>query len=251
MTLIEVKNLNKIYGSGEAEVKALKNINLNIEQGEFVAIVGQSGSGKSTLLHLIGGGDISSSGEVIIDGKNIYKLKEKELSILRRRKLGFIFQFFNLIPVLTAQENIEMPVLLDNEKIDKKYMNELLRILGLEERKNNYPSQLSGGQQQRVSIGRALANKPSIILADEPTGALDSHSSDELLQLFEDINKQGQTILMVTHSTKAASSAKRVLFIKDGRVFHQLYRGSSTKQEMYQKISDTLTMIATGGVRSE
>lgn len=172
MTLIEVKNLNKIYGSGEAEVKALKNINLNIEQGEFVAIVGQSGSGKSTLLHLIGGGDISSSGEVIIDGKNIYKLKEKELSILRRRKLGFIFQFFNLIPVLTAQENIEMPVLLDNEKIDKKYMNELLRILGLEERKNNYPSQLSGGQQQRASIGRALANKPSIILADEPTGNL-------------------------------------------------------------------------------
>lgn len=139
MTLIEVKNLNKIYGSGEAEVKALKNINLNIEQGEFVAIVGQSGSGKSTLLHLIGGVDIPSSGEVIIDGKNIYKLKEKELSILRRRKLGFIFQFFNLIPVLTAQENIEMPVLLDNEKIDKKYMNELLRILGLEERKNNYP----------------------------------------------------------------------------------------------------------------
>lgn len=160
MTLIEVKNLNKIYGSGEAEVKALKNINLNIEQGEFVAIVGQSGSGKSTLLHLIGGADIPSSGEVIIDGKNIYKLKEKELSILRRRKLGFIFQFFNLIPVLTAQENIEMPVLLDNEKIDKKYMNELLRILGLEERKNNYPSQLSGGQQQRVSIGRDLANKP-------------------------------------------------------------------------------------------
>ena len=137
MTLIEVKNLNKIYGSGEAEVKALKNINLNIEQGEFVAIVGQSGSGKSTLLHLIGGGDISSSGEVIIDGKNIYKLKEKELSILRRRKLGFIFQFFNLIPVLTAQENIEMPVLLDNEKIDKKYMNELLRILGLEERRTH------------------------------------------------------------------------------------------------------------------
>lgn len=160
MTLIEVKNLNKIYGSGEAEVKALKNINLNIEQGEFVAIVGQSGSGKSTLLHLIGGVDIPSSGEVIIDGKNIYKLKEKELSILRRRKLGVIFQFFNLIPVLTAQENIEMPVLLDNEKIDKKYMNELLRILGLEERKNNYPSQLSGGQQQRVSIGRVLANKP-------------------------------------------------------------------------------------------
>ena len=200
MTLIEVKNLNKIYGSGEAEVKALKNINLNIEQGEFVAIVGQSGSGKSTLLHLIGGVDISSSGEVIIDGKNIYKLKEKELSILRRRKLGFIFQFFNLIPVLTAQENIEMPVLLDNEKIDKKYMNELLRILGLKERKNNYPSQLSGGQQQRVSIGRALANKPSIILADEPTGNLDSKNSKEVLELLKYCAKKyNQTLILITH----------------------------------------------------
>lgn len=200
MTLIEVKNLNKIYGIGEAEVKALKNINLNIEQGEFVAIVGQSGSGKSTLLHLIGGVDIPSSGEVIIDGKNIYKLKEKELSILRRRKLGFIFQFFNLIPVLTAQENIEMPVLLDNEKIDKKYMNELLRILGLEERKNNYPSQLSGGQQQRVSIGRALANKPSIILADEPTGNLDSKNSKEVLELLKYCAKKyNQTLILITH----------------------------------------------------
>lgn len=200
MTLIEVKNLNKIYGSGEAEVKALKNINLNIEQGEFVAIVGQSGSGKSTLLHLIGGADIPSSGEVIIDGKNIYKLKEKELSILRRRKLGFIFQFFNLIPVLTAQENIEMPVLLDNEKIDKKYMNELLRILGLEERKNNYPSQLSGGQQQRVSIGRALANKPSIILADEPTGNLDSKNLKEVLELLKYCAKKyNQTLILITH----------------------------------------------------
>ena len=219
MTLIEVKNLNKIYGSGEAEVKALKNINLNIEQGEFVAIVGQSGSGKSTLLHLIGGGDISSSGEVIIDGKNIYKLKEKELSILRRRKLGFIFQFFNLIPVLTAQENIEMPVLLDNEKIDKKYMNELLRILGLEERKNNYPSQLSGGQQQRVSIGRALANKPSIILADEPTGNLDSKNSKEVLELLKYCAKKyNQTLILITHDINIAKSADRVITIEDGQI---------------------------------
>ena len=216
MTLIEVKNLNKIYGSGEAEVKALKNINLNIEQGEFVAIVGQSGSGKSTLLHLIGGIDIPSSGEVIIDGKNIYKLKEKELSILRRRKLGFIFQFFNLIPVLTAQENIEMPVLLDNEKIDKKYMNELLRILGLEERKNNYPSQLSGGQQQRVSIGRALANKPSIILADEPTGNLDSKNSKEVLELLKYCAKKyNQTLILITHDINIAKSADRVITIED------------------------------------
>lgn len=219
MTLIEVKNLNKIYGSGEVEVKALKNINLNIEQGEFVAIVGQSGSGKSTLLHLIGGVDIPSSGEVIIDGKNIYKLKEKELSILRRRKLGFIFQFFNLIPVLTAQENIEMPVLLDNEKIDKKYMNELLRILGLEERKNNYPSQLSGGQQQRVSIGRALANKPSIILADEPTGNLDSKNSKEVLELLKYCAKKyNQTLILITHDINIAKSADRVITIEDGEI---------------------------------
>ena len=219
MTLIDVKNLNKIYGSGEAEVKALKNINLNIEQGEFVAIVGQSGSGKSTLLHLIGGVDIPSSGEVIIDGKNIYKLKEKELSILRRRKLGFIFQFFNLIPVLTAQENIEMPVLLDNEKIDKKYMNELLRILGLEERKNNYPSQLSGGQQQRVSIGRALANKPSIILADEPTGNLDSKNSKEVLELLKYCAKKyNQTLILITHDINIAKSADRVITIEDGEI---------------------------------
>ena len=218
MTLIEVKNLNKIYGSGEAEVKALKNINLNIEQGEFVAIVGQSGSGKSTLLHLIGGGDISSSGEVIIDGKNIYKLKEKELSILRRRKLGFIFQFFNLIPVLTAQENIEMPVLLDNEKIDKKYMNELLRILGLEERKNNYPSQLSGGQQQRVSIGRALANKPSIILADEPTGNLDTLASHDVELLKYCAKKYNQTLILITHDINIAKSADRVITIEDGEI---------------------------------
>ena len=219
MTLIEVKNLNKIYGSGEAEVKALKNINLNIEQGEFVAIVGQSGSGKSTLLHLIGGVDIPSSGEVIIDGKNIYKLKEKELSILRRRKLGFIFQFFNLILVLTAQGNIEMPVLLDNEKIDKKYMNELLRILGLEERKNNYPSQLSGGQQQRVSIGRALANKPSIILADEPTGNLDSKNSKEVLELLKYCAKKyNQTLILITHDINIAKSADRVITIEDGEI---------------------------------
>lgn len=219
MTLIEVKNLNKIYGSGEAEVKALKNINLNIEQGEFVAIVGQSGSGKSTLLHLIGGVDIPSSGEVIIDGKNIYKLKEKELSILRRRKLGFIFQFFNLIPVLTVQENIEMPVLLDNEKIDKKYMSELLRILGLEERKNNYPPQLSGGQQQRVSIGRALANKPSIILADEPTGNLDSKNSKEVLELLKYCAKKyNQTLILITHDINIAKSADRVITIEDGEI---------------------------------
>ena len=219
MSLIEVKNLSKLYGSGEAEITALKNINLNIEQGEFVAIVGPSGSGKSTLLHLLGGVDKPSSGEVIIKVESIYKLKEKELAILRRRKLGFVFQFFNLIPVLTAEENIEMPVLLDNEKIDKKYMSDLLRILGLEERKNNYPSQLSGGQQQRVSIGRALANKPSIILADEPTGNLDSKNSKEVLELLKYCAKKyNQTLILITHDINIAKSADRVITIEDGEI---------------------------------
>ena len=219
MALIEVKNLSKVYGSGEAEVKALKNISLNIEQGEFVAIVGPSGSGKSTLLHLIGGVDKPSSGEVIIKGESIYKLKEKELAILRRRKLGFVFQFFNLIPVLTAEENIEMPVLLDNGKIDKNYMNELLKLLGLEERRNHHPSELSGGQQQRVSIGRALANKPSIILADEPTGNLDSKNSKEVLELLKYCAKKyNQTLLLITHDINIAKSADRVITIEDGQI---------------------------------
>ena len=219
MALIEVKNLSKVYGSGEAEVKALKNINLNIEQGEFVAIVGPSGSGKSTLLHLLGGVDKPSSGEVIIKGESIYKLREKELSILRRRKLGFVFQFFNLIPVLTAEENIEMPVLLDNGKIDKNYMNELLKLLGLEERRNHHPSELSGGQQQRVSIGRALANKPSIILADEPTGNLDSKNSKEVLELLKYCAKKyNQTLILITHDINIAKSADRVITIEDGQI---------------------------------
>ena len=219
MALIEVKNLSKVYGSGEAEVKALKNINLNIEQGEFVAIVGPSGSGKSTLLHLLGGVDKPSSGEVIIKGESIYKLKEKELSILRRRKLGFVFQFFNLIPVLTAEENIEMPVLLDNGKIDKNYMDELLKLLGLEERRNHHPSELSGGQQQRVSIGRALANKPSIILADEPTGNLDSKNSKEVLELLKYCAKKyNQTLILITHDINIAKSADRVITIEDGQI---------------------------------
>ena len=219
MSLIEVKNLSKVYGSGEAEVTALKNINLNIEQGEFVAIVGPSGSGKSTLLHLLGGVDKPSSGEVIIKGESIYKLKEKELAILRRRKLGFVFQFFNLIPVLTAEENIEMPVLLDNGKIDKNYMNELLKLLGLEERRNHHPSELSGGQQQRVSIGRALSNKPSIILADEPTGKLDSKNSKEVLELLKYCAKKyNQTLILITHDINIAKSADRVITIEDGQI---------------------------------
>ena len=213
--VIEIKSLGVNYG----EKEVLKNIDLNIEQGEFVAIVGPSGSGKSTLLHLLGGVDKPSSGEVIIKGESIYKLKEKELAILRRRKLGFVFQFFNLIPVLTAEENIEMPVLLDNGKIDKNYMNELLKLLGLEERRNHHPSELSGGQQQRVSIGRALANKPSIILADEPTGNLDSKNSKEVLELLKYCAKKyNQTLILITHDINIAKSADRVITIEDGQI---------------------------------
>ena len=219
MALIEVKNLCKVYGSGEAKVDALKDINLEIEQGEFVAIVGPSGSGKSTLLHLLGGVDKPSYGEVIIKGESIYKLKEKELSILRRRKIGFVFQFFNLIPVLTAEENIEMPVLLDGNKIDKKYMDELLKLLGLETRRKHHPSELSGGQQQRVSIGRGLANKPSVILADEPTGNLDSKNSKEILELLKySAKKYNQTLILITHDMNIAKAADRIITIEDGKI---------------------------------
>lgn len=219
MALIEVKNLSKVYGVGETKVDALKNINLNIEQGEFVVIVGESGSGKSTLLHMLGGVDKPTSGEVILKGQSIYKLNEKEISILRRRKIGFVFQFFNLISVLTAEENIEMPVLLDGEKINKEYKEDLLKLLGLERRRNHYPSQLSGGQQQRVSIGRALANKPSVILADEPTGNLDSKNSKEILELLKySAKKYNQTLIIITHDLNIAKSADRVITIADGEV---------------------------------
>lgn len=219
MAFIEIKNLNKIYGKGEVEVKALNNINLEINEGEFVAIVGASGSGKSTLLHLLGGVDKPSSGEVILNGTNMYSLKERELSILRRRKIGFVFQFFNLIPVLTAEENIEMPVLLDGGKMDKEYKAESLKILGLEERKKHHPAQLSGGQQQRVSIGRALANKPSLILADEPTGNLDSKNSKEILELLKySAKKYHQTLILITHDLAIAKEADRVITIADGEI---------------------------------
>ena len=219
MAFIEIKNLNKIYGKGEVEVKALNNINLEINEGEFVVIVGASGSGKSTLLHLLGGVDKPSSGEVILNGTNMYSLKERELSILRRRKIGFVFQFFNLIPVLTAEENIEMPVLLDGGKMDKEYKAELLKILGLEERKKHHPAQLSGGQQQRVSIGRALANKPSLILADEPTGNLDSKNSKEILELLKySAKKYHQTLILITHDLAIAKEADRVITIADGEI---------------------------------
>ncbi|EDS78645.1 lipoprotein-releasing system ATP-binding protein LolD [Clostridium botulinum C str. Eklund] len=219
MELVRVENLCKSYGKGEVKVDALKNINMTINKGEFVAIVGASGSGKSTLLHLLGGVDIPTKGRVILDGVDIYSLKERELSILRRRKVGFIFQFYNLLPVLTAKENIEMPVLLDNKKMEKDYLEELLSILGLKDRQNHLPSQLSGGQQQRVSIGRALANKPSIIFADEPTGNLDTKNSKEIIELLRySVKKYNQTLVLITHDLDIANIADRIITIEDGEI---------------------------------
>lgn len=224
MEILKVENLGKVYGKGENKVEALKDINLSISKGEFVAIVGASGSGKSTLLHLLGGLDIPSSGKVIIDGESIYDYKEERLAIFRRRKIGFIFQFFNLIPVLDVEENISLPALLDNEKVDKKYLDEIISILGLTDRRTHLPSELSGGQQQRVSIGRALLNKPSIILADEPTGNLDSKNSKEVVELLNfTAKKYNQTLILITHDINIASMADRVITIEDGKIVSDKY----------------------------
>ena len=219
MEILKVENLEKSYGKGEAKVDALKNINLSINKGEFVAIVGPSGSGKSTLLHLIGGVDKPTSGKVYINNVDIYSLKEKDLSIFRRRNVGLIYQFYNLIPVLSAKENILLPAELDNRKIDKEYLDDLLKTLGLKERENHLPNELSGGQQQRTSIGRALINRPAVILADEPTGNLDSKNSKEVLELLKlSVKKYNQTLIMITHDLNIALQADRVITIEDGTI---------------------------------
>ncbi|MBK1811467.1 ABC transporter ATP-binding protein [Clostridium sp. YIM B02505] len=219
MEILKVESLNKTYGKGDNKVEALKGVSLSINKGEFVAIVGASGSGKSTLLHLLGGLDIPTSGKVVIDGESIYDYKEEKLAIFRRRKIGFIFQFFNLIPVLDVEENISLPALLDNEKVDKNYLAEIVEILGLTDRRGHLPSELSGGQQQRVSIGRALLNKPSIILADEPTGNLDSKNSKEVIELLRfTARKYNQTLILITHDVNIATMADRVITIEDGMI---------------------------------
>lgn len=219
MEILRVENLSKVYGEGENQVQALKEENLSIDEGEFVVIIGASGSGKSTLLHLLGGLDRPSSGKVIIDGKSIYDYNDDDLSIFRRRKVGFIFQFFNLIPVLDVEENIALPVVLDNEKVDEAYLNEIIGILNLDQRKGHLPSQLSGGQQQRVSIGRALINKPSIVLADEPTGNLDSKNTREVIDLLKfTAKKLHQTLILITHDPAIAAMAERVITIEDGQI---------------------------------
>ena len=251
MSLLEVTNLKKIYTTrfGGNKVQALNNVNFSVEKGEFVAIMGESGSGKTTLLNILATLDKPTSGDVLLDGKSLGHLSDKEISTFRRKNLGFVFQDFNLLDTFSLRDNIYLPLVLagKNPSQMERRLVPIAGQLGITGILRKYPYEVSGGQKQRAAVARALITEPRLILADEPTGALDSKSTDELLSLFSEINRNGQTILMVTHSVKAASHAGRVLFIKDGEVFHQLYRGNNTNQQLYQKISDTLTMLATGG----
>ncbi|MEG0077228.1 ABC transporter ATP-binding protein [Anaerorhabdus sp.] len=254
MKILEVSNLKKIYSSrfGENNVQALSNVSFTIEEGEYVAIMGESGSGKTTLLNILAALDKPTSGEVLLGGKSIVKIKEKEMSAFRRNNLGFVFQDFNLLDTFSNRDNIFLPLVLSGKKYNEmvEAVTPIAKQLGITDVLNKYPYEISGGQKQRIAVARALITNPKIVLADEPTGALDSRATDHLLQIFNDINQLGQTILMVTHSVKAASHASRVLFIKDGEVFHQIYKGNMTNEQMYQKISNSLTIIATGGERN-
>ena len=219
MTILETKDLTKIYGKGETEVKALDGVSFSVQQGEFVAIIGPSGSGKSTLLHILGGVDNATSGQAVINKTDISKLDETALAIFRRRQIGLVYQFYNLIPILTVEENLTLPLLLDGRKPDQRQLDELVEKLGLDKRLNHLPSELSGGQQQRVSIGRALINNPALLLADEPTGNLDSENSREIIELLRKFNREfKQTVIIITHDERIALSADRVITIEDGRI---------------------------------
>ncbi|WP_053363380.1 ABC transporter ATP-binding protein [Bacillus sp. FJAT-27251] len=219
MNIVEVKNLSKVYGKGETAVKALDNVSFSVKKGEFVCIIGPSGSGKSTLLHMLGGVDRPTSGKVLIDQTDIYDLNETQLAIFRRRQIGLIYQFYNLIPILTVEENMTLPMLLDEQKVDPNHLNKIVDILGLTNRLSHLPNQLSGGQQQRVSIGRALISNPAIILADEPTGNLDSKNSEEIMELLKMFNKTyNQTLIVITHDERIALQADRIISIEDGKV---------------------------------
>ncbi|MDU7338497.1 MAG: ABC transporter ATP-binding protein [Clostridium sp.] len=251
MSILEVNNLKKIYTTrfGGNQVEALKNVSFSVEKGEYVAIMGESGSGKTTLLNILAALDKPTSGSVLLDARDFSKIKESQIATFRRDNLGFVFQDFNLLDTFSLKDNVFLPLVLAGTPYREmeQRLQPIAKQLGIAELLNKYPYEVSGGQKQRVAVARALITNPRLILADEPTGALDSKSTDELLHLFSQINHSGQTILMVTHSLKAASHAGRVLFIKDGEVFHQIYRGSSSNETMYQKISDTLTVLATGG----
>ncbi len=251
MSILEVKNVKKTYTTrfGGTKIEALKDVNFEVENGEYIAIMGESGSGKTTLLNIIASLDKPTGGSVKLDGKDFFGIKESQIAEFRRDNLGFVFQDFNLLDTFTLRDNIMLPLVLMGMKYEE--MNSraeaVAEKLGICELLDKYPYEVSGGQKQRAASARAMITKPKLILADEPTGALDSKSSDELLKLFSEINSDGQTILMVTHSVKAASHANRILFIKDGEVFHQIYRGNSTNEELFQKISDSLTLLASGG----
>lgn len=253
MSILEVDGLKKIYTTrfGGNQVQALTNVSFRVEEGEYIAIMGESGSGKTTLLNILAALDKPTSGSVRLDGKDLSEIREADISTFRRDHLGFVFQDFNLLDTFSLEDNIYLPLVLSGKSPTEMEgrITPIAQQLGISELLKKYPYEVSGGQKQRAAVARALITNPRLILADEPTGALDSRSTDELLYLFGEINRGGQTILMVTHSVKAASHASRVLFIKDGEVYHQIYRGSSTENELYQKISDTLTILATGGGR--
>ena len=250
MTILEVSNVKKIYTTrfGGAKVQALSNVSFTVEEGEFVAIMGESGSGKTTLLNIIASLDKPTSGEVTLKGMTLSRIREKDIAAFRREHLGFVFQDFNLMDNFSVMDNIFLPLVLSGKKYPemRERLKPIAEGLGISDIMKKYPYEISGGQKQRTAVARAVITNPELILADEPTGALDSKSADELLDIFRQINKSGQTILMVTHSIKAASKAGRVLFIKDGAVFHQLYRGTCTDEEMFSRISDTLTMVDAG-----
>lgn len=251
MSLLEVRNLEKVYTTrfGGNQVRALSNVNFSVESGEYVSIMGESGSGKTTLLNILAALDKPTGGAVILEGRPLSSVRDQELSAFRRDNLGFVFQDFNLLDSFSLKDNIFLPLVLSGKKPVEmeRRLEPIAKRLGIGELLNKFPYEVSGGQKQRAAVARAIITDPKLILADEPTGALDSKSSDALLKIFSELNRTGQTILMVTHSAKAASRSGRVLFIKDGEVFHQIYRGNGSNEEMYQKISDTLTLLASGG----
>jgi len=255
MALLEVNNLMKVYTTrfGGNQMKALTNVTFSVEQGEYVAIMGESGAGKTTLLNILASLDKPTSGEILLNGKNIAGISEKEISEFRRNNLGFVFQDFNLLDTFSIQDNIFLPLVLSGKTFDEMNakLKPIAKKLEIGNILNKFPYEVSGGEKQRSAAARALITRPKLVLADEPTGSLDSKSSGHLLRVFSDINADGQTIVMVTHSINAASHAKRVMFIKDGEVFHQLFKGTMTNEQMFQKISDTLTVLATGGEISE
>lgn len=255
MALLDVKNVRKVYTTrfGGNQVEALKDVNFSVEQGEYVAIMGESGSGKSTLLNILAALDKPTEGKVFLKEKDLSKVKEKEMAAFRRNNLGFVFQDFNLLDTFSLKDNIFLPLVLSGTS-HKEMERRLLLLadkLGIKNLLEKYPYEVSGGQKQRAAVARAVITQPQLLLADEPTGALDSKAAKELLKLFTSLNQDGQTILMVTHSVKAASTAGRVLFIKDGRVFHQIYKGNLSETQMYQKISDAMTAITAGGADDE